>query len=61
MNLGSLIIKRVMGIVVVVVTATFLLSLLMRLLPGDPATLIAAGAPEGVIQEIRKQLFLDRE
>ena len=60
MNLGSLIVKRLVGIIVVVVTATFLLSLLMRLLPGDPATLIAAGAPEGVIREIRKQLYLDR-
>ena len=38
----------------------FLLSLLMRLLPGDPAALIAAGAPDTVIRQIRHDIGLDR-
>ena len=46
-NLLSMILKRLAGIVFVVITATFLLSLLMRLLPGDPAALIAAAAGGG--------------
>jgi peptide/nickel transport system permease protein len=47
-----------MGVVVVI--ATFLLSLLMWLLPGDPAELIAGGAPEGVINAIREEVGLNR-
>lgn len=55
-----MILKRLAGIVFVVITATFLLSLLMRLLPGDPAALIAAGAPDTVIRTIRHDIGLDR-
>lgn len=55
-----MILKRLAGIVVVVVIATFLLSLLMRLLPGNPAALIAAGAPDNVIRQIRSEIGLDR-
>ena len=60
MDFLSLIVKRVLGIIGVVVVATFLLSCLMWLLPGDPAAVVAAGAPEPVINEIRKDLALDR-
>ena len=55
-----MILKRLAGIVFVVITATFLLSLLMRLLPGDPAALIAAGAPDTVIRQIRHDIGLDQ-
>ena len=60
MDLVRLIGKRLAGLVVIVTIATFLLSCLMWLLPGDPAQLIAAGAPEGAIQAVREELGLDR-
>jgi peptide/nickel transport system permease protein len=44
----------------VVVIATFLLSCLMWLLPGDPALLLAPGTPAGALQAIREQVGLDR-
>jgi peptide/nickel transport system permease protein len=44
----------------VVVIATFLLSCLMWLLPGDPALLLAPGTPAGALQAIRHQVGLDR-
>ena len=60
MNFLQLLFKRLVGMGVVVVIATFLLSLLMWLLPGDPAELIAGGAPEGVINAIREEIGLNR-
>jgi peptide/nickel transport system permease protein len=60
MDFVRLIFKRIVGMGVVVVIATFLLSCLMWLLPGDPAELIAGGAPEGVINQIRSDVGLDR-
>lgn len=60
MDIVSLIVKRLVGIVAVVLVATFLLSCLMWLLPGDPAAIVAAGAPEVVIREMRRDLALDR-
>ena len=60
MDFLRLLFKRLVGMGVVVVVATFLLSLLMWLLPGDPAELIAGGAPEGVINQIREEIGLNR-
>jgi peptide/nickel transport system permease protein len=60
MDFLRLLFKRLVGMGVVVVIATFLLSLLMWLLPGDPAELIAGGAPEGVINQIRVEVGLNR-
>ena len=60
MNLFREIFKRLVGMSVVVVIATFLLSCLMWLLPGDPASLLAPSAPAGAIEVIRKQVGLDR-
>ena len=60
MDIVSLIVKRLVGIFAVVIVATFLLSCLMWLLPGDPAAVVAAGAPEVVVREIRKDLSLDK-
>lgn len=60
MDFLRLLFKRLVGMGVVVVIATFLLSLLMWLLPGDPAELIAGGAPEGVINQIREEVGLNR-
>lgn len=60
MDVVRLLIKRLAGMFAVVVIATFLLSLLMRLLPGDPAQLVAGGAPEGALAGIRHELGLDR-
>ena len=60
MELLTTIIKRIIGIFVVVTIATFCLSLLMWLLPGDPAVLASgASTPEG-IEEARRQIGLDR-
>ena len=60
MNWFAEIYKRVIGIAVVVVIATFLLSCLMWLLPGDPAELLNPSAPEGAIESIRRDIGLDR-
>ena len=60
MDFIRLLFNRLVGMGVVVVIATFLLSLLMWLLPGDPAELIAGGAPEGVINAIREEVGLNR-
>jgi peptide/nickel transport system permease protein len=60
MDFTRLLFRRLVGMGVVVVIATFLLSLLMWLLPGDPAELIAGGAPEGVINAIREEVGLNR-
>ena len=60
MEIARLLIKKMVGLAVVVVIATFLLSCLMWLLPGDPANLIAAGAPEQTRLAIRRELGLDR-
>ena len=60
MNWFSVIYKRLVGIAVVVVIATFLLSCLMWLLPGDPAELLNPSAPEGAIEVIRREIGLDR-
>ncbi len=46
--------------ILVVVIATFLLSLLMWLLPGDPVALLAPGTPPGALDYIREQVGLDR-
>ena len=60
MNLFREIFKRLVGMSVVVVIATFLLSCLMWLLPGDPAALLAPSAPAGAVEVIRHQVGLDR-
>lgn len=60
MDFVRLLIKRIAGMAVVVLIATFLLSCLMWLLPGDPAEIIAGGAPEGAVASIRKDIGLDR-
>lgn len=52
--------KRLIGMVAVLLTSSFLLSCLMWLLPGDPAQLISGGAPEGVVNAIRSEVGLDR-
>lgn len=60
MDFVRLLIKRIAGMAIVVLIATFLLSCLMWLLPGDPAEIIAGGAPEGAVAAIRKDIGLDR-
>lgn len=60
MEILRLIGKRIAGIVAVVAIATFVLSLLMRLLPGDPAELVSGGAPESALAQIRVEIGLDR-
>ena len=60
MELLTTIIKRIIGLFVVVTIATFCLSLLMWLLPGDPAVLASgASTPEG-IEAARQSIGLDR-
>ena len=60
MDFLRLLAKRLVGMIAVVLASSFLLSLLMWLLPGDPAQLISGGAPEGVVNGIRKEVGLDR-
>jgi peptide/nickel transport system permease protein len=60
MDLLSQIAKRLVGIVVVVVTASFLLSLLTWLLPGDPAQLASGNATPEMIAQVRTDIGLDR-
>jgi peptide/nickel transport system permease protein len=60
MDFVRLLLKRMLGMGVVVIIATFLLSCLMWLLPGDPAQLIAGGAQEGTVNAIRRDVGLDR-
>ena len=52
--------KRLLGMAAVLLASSFILSCLMWLLPGDPAELIAQGAPEQVVNEIRREVGLDR-
>ncbi len=60
MEIVLTIVRRILGMTVVVVIATFLLSLLMWLLPGDPVTLLSPNAPIGALDFIREQVGLDR-
>jgi len=54
------IIRRLVGMSVVVILATFLLSLLMWMLPGDPAQLMVPNSVEDVRVAIRAETGLDR-
>lgn len=59
MDFLQILAKRLVGLVVIVTIATFLLSLLTWLLPGDAAEVIAGGAAPQVIESIRQDLALD--
>ena len=52
--------RRLVPMVAIVVIATFLLSLLMRLLPGDPAAIMVPNSPQEVRDEIARETGLDR-
>lgn len=60
MDMLKLLGKRLLGMAAVLLASSFILSCLMWLLPGDPAELIAQGAPEQVVNEIRREVGLDR-
>lgn len=60
MDLKRLLGKRLLGMAAVLLASSFILSCLMWLLPGDPAELIAQGAPEEVVDQIRREVGLDR-
>jgi peptide/nickel transport system permease protein len=60
MNVLRLIFKRLTLVGVVIVIATFLLSLLMWMLPGDPAQLMVPNAVEDAREAIRIETGLDR-
>ncbi|MCX6516586.1 MAG: ABC transporter permease [Actinobacteria bacterium] len=55
-----LIFKRFVAMCTVVIIATFLLSLLMRLLPGDPAAVLVPNAPDQVRDVIRQETGLSK-
>ena len=55
-----MIFKRIVLLSTVVVIATFLLSLLMRLLPGDPAAVLVPNAPEELRALIRQETGLSK-
>ena len=55
-----MIFKRIVLLSTVVVIATFLLSLLMRLLPGDPAAVLVPNAPEELRALIREETGLSK-
>jgi peptide/nickel transport system permease protein len=60
MDLVQLLVKRLVGLVAIVTVATFFLSCLMWLLPGDPAQVIAGGADQAIVNQIRAELALDK-
>jgi peptide/nickel transport system permease protein len=60
MDLLGQILKRIVGIAIVVIAATFCLSLLMWLLPGDPAELAAGGSTAEIVAQVRTDTGLDR-
>ena len=61
MDIVRLLLKRIVGMFVIVTLASFLLACLIWLLPGDPANLLLAGSgtPE-TVAVVRRELFLDR-
>jgi peptide/nickel transport system permease protein len=54
------IVRRILGMAVVVILATFLLSLLMWMLPGDAAQLMVPNSVAEVREAIRAETGLDR-
>ena len=56
----SQIIQAVFKLVLVLIGATFLLALILRLLPGGPADFYTSGLDEQVVQQQIKDLGLDR-
>ena len=52
--------RRLVGAFAVVAIATFLLSLLMRLLPGDPIAVMVPNSTEDLREMMRKETGLDR-
>lgn len=52
--------KRFVAMCTVVIIATFLLSLLMRLLPGDPAAVLVPNAPDEIRDVIRQETGLSK-
>jgi peptide/nickel transport system permease protein len=60
MDIARLLIKRFILMSTVVVIATFLLSLLMWMLPGDPAALLVPNGVQAVRDGIRHETGLDR-
>jgi peptide/nickel transport system permease protein len=60
MEIVRQILRRLIPMLAIVVIATFLLSLLMRLLPGDPAQIMVPNSPVEVRDQIAKETGLDR-
>lgn len=60
MEIVRQILRRLIPMLAIVVIATFLLSLLMRLLPGDPAQIMVPNSPIEVRDQIAKETGLDR-
>lgn len=60
MNIFRQFLRRLIPMFAIVVIATFLLSLLMRLLPGDPAAIMVPNSPPEVRDQIAKETGLDR-
>lgn len=60
MNIFRQFLRRLIPMFAIVVIATFLLSLLMRLLPGDPAAIMVPNSPPEVRDQILKETGLDR-
>lgn len=60
MQILRTIVQRLFFIVVVIVLATFFLSLLMQLLPGDPAEILVPNALPESLAEIRRLTGLDK-
>lgn len=60
MEIVRQILRRLIPMLAIVVIATFLLSLLMRLLPGDPAQIMVPNSPIEVRDQIARETGLDR-
>lgn len=60
MNIFRQFLRRLIPMFTIVVIATFLLSLLMRLLPGDPAAIMVPNSPPEIRDQIAAETGLDR-
>jgi peptide/nickel transport system permease protein len=60
MSIARQFLRRLVPMVAIVLIATFLLSLLMRLLPGDPAAIMVPNSPVEVRDQIAAETGLDR-
>lgn len=60
MSILRQLLRRLIPMIAIILIATYLLSLLMRLLPGDPAAIMVPNSPQEVRDAIARETGLDR-